>query len=435
MLFDLIEESKKLIGIRSVSETGTEEIVSHLLPYVRALGFETMLQKNPEDAREMNLIAHMASQDAKDLCPQGLAFVTHLDTVPGGDPSLWTKTVNDPWNATIVDGKIYGLGSADTKLDILCKLLALERVGLKNIKVPVALIGTFGEERSLAGARLIRDTGIMHPKFALISEPSDLKAVTAHKGMLYFKATFRGGGSSKKGESRSFRGKSAHGSMPHLGENAIEKAIRWLAEQEGMEVTHIQGGTVHNVVPELCVLSVEKSATAPRADFLKKFLSCLEEACAFLKNHTHADFDPPYTTGNFGVLHSQDDGSLYLEFDFRLIPDADQGKIESLFRDLEKKTPGLKVDLFRKNLPLHTLPTTELARRVSEAQIGCGLEVGSFVKSGNTEGPIFQEMGAEAVILGPGHSTGNIHAPNEHNEIAQLHKAVDFYEVFLRKFC
>ncbi len=438
MLFDLIEESKKLIGIRSVSEDGTEKIVSHLKPYAEALGFHITQQPNPEDQREINLIAHTEPKGSKNLCPRGLALVTHLDTVPGGDTSLWTKTNNDPWNATVADGKIYGLGSADTKLDFLCKLLALERVGLKNIKIPVALIGTYGEERSIAGARQIRDAGLMNPKFALISEPSNLKAVTAHKGILYFKAVFndgRGATQNAAGESRSFHGKSAHGSMPHLGENAIAKAIQWLGSQNGVEVAEIQGGTVHNVVPELCKVRVEKSVTAPRVDFLKKFLVRLEEARAFLKTRTHPDFDPPYTTDNFGVLRSQGDGSLYLEFDFRLIPDTDEEKITQMFRDLEKETPGLKSELFRKNPPLHTLPTTELAQRVSAAQRESGLDVGSFVKSGNTEGPIFQEMGAEAVILGPGHSTGNIHAPNEHNEIAQLHKAVDFYEVFLRGFC
>ena len=42
---------------------------------------------------------------------------------------------------------------------------------------------------------------------------------------------------------------------------------------------------------------------------------------------------------------------------------------------------------------------------------------------------------SEAIVTGPGRAVGNIHAPNEHNEIPQLHKAVEFYAAFLGQFC
>jgi acetylornithine deacetylase/succinyl-diaminopimelate desuccinylase-like protein len=72
---------------------------------------------------------------------------------------------------------------------------------------------------------------------------------------------------------------------------------------------------------------------------------------------------------------------------------------------------------------------------VGEAQQAVGLPRAFVVKSGNTEGAIFHDIGAQAVIIGPGRAVGNIHAPNERNEIPQLHQAVDFYTAFLRGFC
>ena len=349
MIFDLVGESKNLIALRSVSEEGNRRVVEHLVPFCKKIGLHITIQGpgnglasstslgesrvagSDDAANDANLIAHSISLGSGDLCPDGLALVTHLDTVPPGDLKLWTKTAGDPFKAVIRGDKIYGLGSADTKLDFLCKLLAIEEVGLKKIKIPLALIGTFGEERALAGARLIRETGIMHPRFALISEPSQLKAVIAHKGILYLKAVLRAPLSDRRGEGRaergvrgrSFKGKAAHGSMPHLGENAIEKAIRWLTAQKEIDLVEIGGGTVHNVVPDSCRVAVRKSKTASkRIAFLKRFLSLMETARKFLKTHSNPAFDPPHTTDNIGVIRMLAKDRIEMEFDFRLIPET-----------------------------------------------------------------------------------------------------------------
>jgi succinyl-diaminopimelate desuccinylase len=283
VLFDLLAESRKIIGIDTSGYKGTRPLVRHLLPYCEAIGLKAELL-GPRSGREadVNLVAHTVRKGSKNLCPGGLALVTHLDTVPGGESTYWTETGGDPWKATLKDDRLYGLGSADTKLDFLCKLLALEKVGVKNLKLPLALIGTFGEERSLGGARWLRDSGRMTPKFAAIGEPCELKAVVAHKGILYMRALFKtsvGGKRSSPFLTEHFRGKAAHGSMPHLGRNAIEKAIRWMRDRKGTEVAEIHGGTVHNVVPESCRVSVQEGeGPAPRANFLVKFIDYLEKA-------------------------------------------------------------------------------------------------------------------------------------------------------------
>ncbi len=448
MLFDLIEESKKLISLRSDGLVGTRPLAEHLAPFCKQLGFNVTIQQGGNGGgNEVNLIAH--NTPGPDLCPGGLTFVTHLDTVPGGDPSLWTKTGGDPYHATVEGDCLYGLGSADTKLDILCKLLAVEKVGLKNIKTPFALIGTFGEERSLAGTRLLKETGLIHPKLALIGEPSELRPVIAHKGILYLKAYFnsphpplnlRGGErGSYKGERRSFTGRAAHGSTPHLGENAILKAIDWLLEEQkkrsSLQLLTIQGGTVHNVVPAFCALEVaEGKGDCPRIGFLKKFLQVMKTADAYLATHENKAFDPSRTTSNVGVIRGDEKG-IEIEFDFRLIPETDGNALAEILQTVSREVEGAQVTPIRSNPPMNTEKSSEIADRVGKALQAVDLPISFKFKSGNTEGAIFNMMGAEAIVIGPGRSEGNIHSPNEHTTIPQLQKAVEFYTAFLGQFC
>ncbi len=445
---NLLEEAKKLISFRTVSEEGTKSLVHYLEPFCKRLGFQTTLQDDATHGypNDINLIAFTKS-DGSDLCPRGLLWVTHLDTVPPGNSTLWTKTGGNPFQATILGDRIYGLGSADTKLDFLCKLAAIERVGLKNIRIPFALIGTFGEEKSLGGARLLKDSGLVHPRFVLVSEPSELHPVAAHKGMLYMKAVLTppsplAGEGWGEGEQKIFHGRAAHGSMPHLGENAILKALAWLdeliKEYPTAHLTSIEGGTVHNIVPDHCQLSWQKApeGASPGSQiiFLQKFLECSQKAEALLIQKKEVHFDPPQTTLNVGVIRTKEK-TLEIEFDFRLIPNAESDALITLFKKLECDVKGARIEVIRSNQPLSTSEDSELAVYVKHALSDVGLQQTFLYKSGNTEGAIFNEMGAQSIVIGPGKSVGNIHAPNEYNEMSQLKKAVEFYTAFLQQFC
>ena len=49
----------------------------------------------------------------------------HVDVVPIGEASLWTQ---DPWGGDIVDGKLYGRGSADMKSGVASGIVAMTNV-------------------------------------------------------------------------------------------------------------------------------------------------------------------------------------------------------------------------------------------------------------------------------------------------------------------
>lgn len=452
MPWDLVEESKRLIGIRSAIPSGNRAVVEFLAPFCLRIGFHLFFQgpSNGEGAEEVNLLASSLPDGPADLCPRGLLFVTHLDTVPPGDLSLWTETGGDPYAATLCGDRIYGLGSADTKLDFLCKLKAIETVGLKNLKLPFCLVGTYGEERGLSGMRRLRESGLIHPRWALVGEPSEMVPVNAHKGILYMRAVFccpmdssdlppspsllrRG----REGEVV-FRGRAAHGSTPHLGENAIEKAIGWLFEEQkkrpNLQLAKIEGGTVHNIVPEKCVVAVAPGRVeCPRIRFLKYFWKLVQLTDQRLGAERDPRFDPPMTVRNIGIIRG-DEKRVEVEFDFRLIPKTDGNELFQIFQGLSR-VPDARVEVISSNRPMETPEDSETARRVVKSLQEVGLEAKFQAKAGNTEGAIVNLMGAEAVVIGPGRSAGNIHRPNEYNEISQLKKAIEFYAAFLRQFC
>jgi acetylornithine deacetylase/succinyl-diaminopimelate desuccinylase-like protein len=212
--------------------------------------------------------------------------------------------------------------------------------------------------------------------------------------------------------------------------------MRWAAEQEEGDIVEIQGGTVHNVVPEHCRVRTQVTdRSSGRQTFLKKFLSVMDAARARLETQENAAFDPPQTTDNIGVVRMRGVDTIEIEFDFRLIPETDGDALFTLFKAIENEVHGAKIEIIRSNAPMNTSPDSEIARRVAKAQIEVGLVPEFLVKSGNTEGAIFCAMGVEAIVTGPGRAVGNIHAPNEHNEIPQLRKAVEFYAAFLGQFC
>ena len=177
----------------------------------------------------------------------GVLFNGHLDTVPLA--SGWTK---DPgaW-----DGDwLYGRGTADMKAGCVAGLAAAR--ALLDRGIPVSLLLTTDEETTMRGAVKLASAPVVREAAAvLVCEPTGLKVVAREKGVLWYRARTRGRG--------------AHGSMPHLGDNAIHRMSRVLRELEGLgrprdlhgEITvnvgAIRGGTKPNLVADACEVDLD----------------------------------------------------------------------------------------------------------------------------------------------------------------------------------
>lgn len=183
-------------------------------------------------------------------------FSGHLDTVPAGDN--WHHAI---LAAEISDGKIWGLGTTDMKSGVAAMLIAMEAIQRTGttLKGDLLFAGTAGEEVDSMGAqRLVEQQKLSNVGFMVIGEPTTNRVFTAEKGVLWI--------------ALDTKGKTAHGSMPHLGVNAImhmNKLLQALTAANipyekhpllgdfTMNIATITGGVKTNVVPDACHVTID----------------------------------------------------------------------------------------------------------------------------------------------------------------------------------
>lgn len=177
----------------------------------------------------------------------GVLFNGHLDTVPVGGG--WEHDLGER-----TGDRLWGRGTADMKAGCVAALAAAR--DLLRDGVPFSLLFTTDEETTMKAAMTLKDAPFVREAAAVVvGEPSDLDVITAEKGVAWFRATTRG--------------RSAHGSMPHLGVNAIHAMVGFLARLEPharpwdptaevtVNVGTIAGGTKVNVVADACTVDLD----------------------------------------------------------------------------------------------------------------------------------------------------------------------------------
>jgi succinyl-diaminopimelate desuccinylase len=147
-----------------------------------------------------------------------LHFNGHIDVVPAGEG--WTR---DPFAGTIENGRLYGRGSSDMKAGLAAAIFAVEallRAGV-TLRGSIQVSATVDEESGgWAGVHHLAHQGLLTSEtidYVVIPEPfSASRICIGHRGLYWFRITSSG--------------KIAHGSMPHLGINAIENMAALLEE-------------------------------------------------------------------------------------------------------------------------------------------------------------------------------------------------------------
>src|SRR5437667_4915949 len=343
-----LELSRKLVAANTVSSEGTRQAADLLQTLWEHAGLA--VRRQVVDEVHVYLDGGPVREAAGTV---GVLLVTHLDTVPPGPLDKWQS---DPWTLTERDGFLYGLGCADVKLDALCKAEAARRLQRRKTRRPFWLLGTFGEEVGLRGARQFVASDLFRqiaPSQVLCGEPSELQIISAHKGYAVVRCAIRDRkartvGSEGPGiEQLEFSGKAAHSSTPHLGENAILKALAWV-KSSGSPVVAARGGSGTNVVPASCLLEVpaprergqpEPAATrflpprAPQPNLWRALAtaSALEELWQrSLPSGSDARFDPAGAVGGPNVLESGED-AVVLQLDARLLPTHDPDALTGQF--------------------------------------------------------------------------------------------------------
>jgi acetylornithine deacetylase/succinyl-diaminopimelate desuccinylase-like protein len=456
----LLDWCRRLIGCRSVTAEGTRQIAALCASAMLAPAGITarLVPSMREGGEQVNLVATIRGRDSS---RRPIVLNTHLDTVPPGAPDLWTACDGDPFSARVDGDRIYGLGAADTKLDLAAKIFALRAVGTP--RRDVYLVGTFGEEHGLTGAKEMAEAAILPAgAMAFVGEPSRLEVITAHKGLMMFELAL-GFTPLRVHEPMqvrrlTFAGKAAHSSTPALGVNAIEIALKAMAINLKHNLVAIAGGTAVNVVPARCdvvaatdaVLDVPIGGAIEATSFSKDVaevipldvVTTMLRFIAALRNYAdqggpdEADYAPPTLTCNPGLIRSEC-GSMKLEFELRPPPglalDEVRAGVARVAAEISRSAAAVSVALSEKraNPGFRARAASETVELAMGALAGAGLELRSGVKSGCTEAGIYAAAGLEPIVIGPGPSTGVIHAPNEYNFLSDVEAAVRFYRALL----
>jgi hypothetical protein len=185
-MLNLLAWAEKFVSTPSVSSDGNAQIAVRACELLGEIGIAARRETTHLDGTVYEtVIADLGPRDH----PDGLLLLTHLDTVPPGEPEAWTATGANPWRPTREGDRLYGLGSADAKVDMVCKAAGLAGVDRSRLRRPVRVVGTFGEEIGLLGVRWLIDNGLVEGfRYALVGEPSELVAIHAHKGRRVYEA-------------------------------------------------------------------------------------------------------------------------------------------------------------------------------------------------------------------------------------------------------
>jgi len=375
----LLEMIRELVSIPSMSsvvpqlDTGNRAVCERLADWLETLGFTVELQEVDSARDKVNMIATRGSG------PGGLVLSGHADTVPF-DQSGWNS---DPFSLLHRDNRIYGLGTADMKSFLALAVEAAFRSRDFPLVAPLVILATADEESGMAGARSLLAGQRRLGRFALIGEPTSLVPVRAHKGILM--------------EAVHLTGRSGHSSNPALGRSALE----------GM----------HQVIAEL--------------------LHWREELAA---RHRNADFPVPTPTLNLGSIHGGDNpnricGSCELSLDLRTIPGMSVAESRStLRRRLGELATAMDLGISFKALfegvdAMDTPADSEWVRFCEEL----AGRPSSAVDFG-TEGPFFNALGMQTVVMGPG-DIAVAHQPDEYLALDTLEPTLGHLGAMIRRFC
>jgi succinyl-diaminopimelate desuccinylase len=373
----VIELTGDLVRFRSVNPPGNEgEVADYLAGRLRALGLQAEIQVVQEG--RANVIARLRGGDAPPL-----VFTGHLDVVPpGGQP--WE---HDPFAAEMANGRMYGRGTADMKggvAAIVTAMAALARAGFQPVG-DIILAATCGEEAGMLGAiAMVNAASLPSGGRLVVAEPTDLNVFHGEKGVLWLKVRALG--------------RTAHGSMPWLGANAISAIARLIPQLEAypfpfeespllgkpsLSVNVISGGNKTNVVPDVCEIEVDMR-TVPT------------QSHAELVDHVH---------------RLAEDVAREVHPDIRIEVEVDQDVV-ALETDRHHELVEATIESVR-------------AVRGRDPEVG-GVTYGT---DGAHLGPGFS---MPVVICGPG-ANGMAHQPDEYVEVEQLVHAAEIYVDLARR--
>ena len=365
-----------LVALDSVSARTNTAIIEYLERSLEGLGWRTVrLPYTAADGVEkINLIAFAGTDSAAG--PFELALVGHTDTVPYA--ADWT----DALRLTERDGKLYGRGACDTKGYIAAALTALAQTDVTQLRRPLALVLTADEEIGCFGAKHLAATKALTARYAIVGEPTSLRPMRAGKGYCLADVTVSG--------------REGHSAYPAVGASAIFRAAR--------------------------------------------LIKALENLSEELKNEPNGAFEPPQTTLNVGLVKGGTAkniiaGQCRFTLEWRPVPGQRAEyvleKLDAIIaaEKLQDADFTCEVEVLRLDGGMETPADSPLVQMLESATA----QTAGTIAFG-TEAPQMAELGAHAVVLGPG-DIRVAHRTGEFVPLDELQRCANILAQAVKHFC
>jgi acetylornithine deacetylase len=379
-----LELMRKLISFPTASRDTNIPLIDWVDDYLASHGITAHRYVDPDQPKHA-LFAHVGPMEEGAVVLSG-----HTDVVPvDGQP--WDT---DPFDVVEKDGKYFGRGTCDMKGFDALALWALVEAQYAGVKRPLQIALSFDEEVGCTGAPpMIEAMQPVLPKGSavIVGEPSQMQAVTGHKGGTGFDTHVQG-----------FE---VHSSILHTGVSAIMygvKLIEWCNE-----------------------VNAANMAQKP--------------------SDLAAMFDPPYTNVHVGMInggtaHNITAKDCRFMVGFRVVPGEDKAvwrdrylakvaEVEAMMHAVVPETKIAIGDFFDVPAlePEQGGEAETLVRRITG-------DNATHVVSYGTEAGHFQNAGYSAVVCGPG-SIAQAHQPNEFILASEFEAGHDFMRKLVAQLC
>lgn len=369
---------RDLVAIPSVNPMGRDDLPADMIGEERIARFVAdELARIGLDARLLGtggrtsvIATATAARDAETVL-----VASHLDTVPVDGMEI------DPFDPVIQGEALLGRGSCDTKAGMAALLEALGRVLARGtLARNLIVVGEADEEHQSVGAYdVLEALGAGRPDWVLATEPTSLRLIHAHKGVVH--ARLRA------------HGRACHSSDPSQGRNAIVLMAR-------------------------AILALESSA-------------------ASFHERPHRDLGS--ATLSVGIVHGghapnivPDDARLWV--DRRTLPGETSRSVKQELEAVLARA-GLAGEVVvdecqEQKPPLGNPPGSRAVAASADALAGLGLTAEVSPVAFGTDAGVFSRAGVPSVVLGPG-SIASAHTARESVPIGEVELMVRVFERIL----
>ncbi|HWC45968.1 MAG TPA: ArgE/DapE family deacylase [Casimicrobiaceae bacterium] len=367
---DAVALTRELVRVDSRNPTlvagapGEGRVARVLADVLAAWGFGVTLREAAPG--RPNVIARLGGAEGG----RSLMLNGHIDVV--GVEGM----THAPWDPVVRDGRIYGRGSSDMKAGVAAMCAAAARASAASggaIDGEIIVTAVVDEEYSSLGTRALVAEGV-RADAAIVTEPTGLKIMPAHKGFVWFDVLVQG--------------RAAHGSRWDVGVDAIRNAGLLLAALDAVDA-ELLPSRQHALLgrPSLHASTIEGGIG----------LSTYPDKCRFTIERRTI---PGETTA------------------------AVMAEIEEAFARVRARRPALdaSVSMIFEQPPSDVSTEAPIVRALDGALRACGEEVSVMGMSAWTDAAILNEAGIPAICFGPG-DIGLAHAAEEYVRVDEIEHA------------